>query len=986
MSESAPRFGSSQELDFQDHVRDYLVARQGYARLDMSAIDEPELALSRTELLAYLAATQTDSLARLGEDYGSDAGAEVVKALREALTKRPLWMILRHGLEVRGNELKLFSPLARSREALGTSTWGLNRWAVLPHFRFGATYREIDLVIYLNGLPIVTVELKHEAAGQTWANAVAQYIGRDHGEPIFRLPFLHIAADTTQVKMATDPRAEANFRWLNAEMENRAETDGEYPVEHLYRDVLSPRELTEDLSFFLIHVPAREASPGISSRPAYSIFPRYHQSRMVRKVAEKARAQFTTTGTIGGKYLIDHSAGSGKTLSICWLADRIHGLYDTAIGKKLTDLVFVLTDRRSLDKNIRDEIENFIHLKDVAGIARRSRELVDFLGKRRPIIVTTQQKFAWILETIERDSSLRELRVAFLIDEAHRSQEGKLGLAIRKPFRNSTDAYAEDEVVDEDEGVDEEAIAAAIRRFDRNQLFVAFTATPSPATIQLFGAPFDRYSEDQAIAEGYVVDVAKSIISYSTLYNLRSTAALRDDTLYPKGLIARALQRVAYEDDELIQYKAEVMLRHYEESVRHLIGGRAKAMIVASSRVAGLRYHRILAEKLRERGAPYKTLYAFSDFEYRETPESQAISITEHDLNRLKDGEAIEDRFESDEYRIMVVANKFQTGYSQPLFAAMFLDKTVSGRNAIQTVSRLNRAAPGKDTVLVVDFTNNALDILKAFRSYRSGGAAEPREPEASDCVDLYRELIARAAFAPADVITFEALRSPRGNPRSQSYIQDFRFRFEKRFPALRERRDLVTLMATFVERFGFLSCFFDFSPKIVAAARFAEQLGPQLLRVSTATEFASQISGIRGDRATVHDHGNIDMPDGKGRQGPRRGGGHGSPPPRVTIAELINELRTRFPISEEEALCIREVTEEKLADEVIASEVKANRDNRDFLDTRYKSNLNSDIQLAYTERGRLLELVDPKYIGAGGIFDFMAYTVIDFFLYREAV
>ena len=229
----------------------------------------------------------------------------------------------------------------------------------------------------------------------------------------------------------------------------------------------------------------------------------------------------------------------------------------------------------------------------------------------------------------------------------------------------------------------EEQIAKIIREHDRNQLFVAFTATPAPATVTLFGEPFDTYTEAEAIAEGYIVDVAASIISYKTLYNLHCPVVPKPDEekLYPKGVVAKALQNVAFQDDGLIQYKAEVMLRIFEKDVKPLIGGRAKAMIVATSRVAGLRYFEIIKEKLKERGADYKVLYAFSDFVH---PETNA-AISEHAVNELKDGELIEDRFEGDDYRLMIVANKFQTGFDQPLLAGMFLDKPVVDRNAVQT-------------------------------------------------------------------------------------------------------------------------------------------------------------------------------------------------------------------------------------------------------------------------------------------------------------
>src|SRR5437773_2919787 len=303
--------------------------------------------------------------------------------------------------------------------------------------------------------------------------------------------------------------------------------------------------------------------------------------------------------------------------------------------------------------------------------------------------------------------------------------------------------------VEEQPTDEEEEIARIIREHDRNQIFVAFTATPAPATVTLFGEAFDIYSEAEAIAEGYIVDVAASIISYKTLYNLhcRMVPTLDEEQLYPKGVVAKALKNVAFQDDGLIQYKAEVMLRIFEENVKPLIGGCAKAMIVTSSRVAGLRYFEIIKEKLKERGADYKSLYAFSDFVH---PQTNA-AISEHAVNELKEGEQIEDRFEGEDYRLIVVANKFQTGFDQPLLAGMFLDKPVIDRNAVQTLSRLNRSHEGKDDVAVVDFTNNAHAIMKAFVKYRKGTPFEPGEPDEQQCVTLHKEILAAGVFTQAD-------------------------------------------------------------------------------------------------------------------------------------------------------------------------------------------------------------------------------------------
>jgi len=857
---------------------------------------------------------------------------------------------------------------------VATKLYEKNRITFRPHFYFGETNKEIDFAFFLNGLPIVALELKHEK-NQTVHDAVAQFAKRDHTCKMFRHPFLYLAADTTDVMAATDPCREENFRWHNTGLTNKAHTKGENPVEFLYSEVLSKEHLLEALAFFLVYVPKREAEEDRPERSPFTLVPRYHQSRMVRRVADNALGLFTATSEIGHKYLINHSAGSGKTLSICWLAGRVHSLYRPDTNEKLVDIVFILTDRKSLDKNIKDEVENFSHLRDVIGLARKAEDLPRFLKERKPIIVTTQQKFEWVLKEIEENKERKKLRVAFLIDEAHRSQEGKMGAAIRKPFRDKAeptviDADAEEPPVDE-----EEEIARIIREHDRNQLFVAFTATPAPATVTLFGEAFDVYSEAEAIAEGYIVDVAASIISYKTLYNLHCRVVPKPDEekLYPKGVVAKALKNVAFQDEGLIQYKAEVMLRIFEENVKPLIGGRAKAMIVTSSRVAGLRYFEIIKEKLKERGADYKVLYAFSDFVH---PQTNA-AISEHAINELKEGEQIEDRFEGEDYRLMVVANKFQTGFDQPLLAGMFLDKPVVDRNAVQTVSRLNRSYEGKRDVVVVDFTNNAKAILKAFVKYRKGTPFEPEEPDKEQCVKLYAEILRADVFTPDDARNLVKLIVEKKDAEAQSTVSLLRAKFQSKITDLEKRKALVYLLARFVKSFHFLSCFFTYSTAIREFAVFAEYIGPQLIKQGSVSELMKLIRQTDVVKAAVQFQGEI-RTAGPVKLKPSKGIKSAGPPPKkVSIQDMIAEIRERFNISAEEALYIKEVTEEKTKDPAIRATIRAHQEDHPYLEGPFHGQVNGQIQAAYVERGRYDELTDEKYIDPGAIFDIMAITVI---------
>jgi type I restriction enzyme R subunit len=966
-----PRTKKPPELTFQQHIADFLVRVHGYGVLEGADITDVEHCIAEDQLWAFLKATQADQLQKLVDDYGTDARDEVFRSLHSELARTPLWMILRYGLKVRGLELRLYYPKPRSVESAAVKNHDENRITFRPHFYFGETNEEIDFVFFLNGLPIVVLEVKHEK-NQNVHDAVAQFAARDQSHKIFQHPFLHLAADTSDVMAASDSSRVENFRWHNSGLTNTPQTAGEYPIEFLYREVLSRDHLLEALSFFLLRVPKREAEADKPAKPAFTILPRYHQSRMVRKVAENAISHFATLGNIGRKYLIHHSAGSGKTLSICWLADRLHSMFKPGTNDKLVDVVFILTDRKSLDTNIREDIEKFTHLKDVVGLARKADDLPRFLKERKSIIVTTQQKFAWVLGEIEKNPDLKNLRVAFLIDEAHRSQEGQMGVAIRVPFRKADDPDAED-VADNGKD-DEERIAKIIREHDRNQLFVAFTATPAPGTVTMFGVPFDSYSEAEAIAEGYIVDVAASIISYKTLYNLHCPIVPKpdDEKLYPKGVVAKALQNVAFQDDGLIQYKAEVMLRIFEEDVKPLIDGRAKAMIVATSRVAGLRYFNIIKEKLKERGVGYKVLYAFSDFVHPETNEA----ISEHAVNGLKDGELIEDRFEGDDYRLIVVANKFQTGFDEPLLAGMFLDKPVVDRNAVQTVSRLNRSHDGKKDVVVVDFTNNAASILKAFAKYRKGTPFVPDDPDPALCTRLHAEILAAGLFTQADAADFATLVASGTDAQAQFAINGLRVRFQATFSATDDRKGYVYLLARLVRSFHFLSCFFTYPDEITTFATFAEYVGPQLIKLGSVSELMKQIRRTEVVKAAVEYQGEL---RNTGVVKSHASGNKGAGPPlrKVSVQDMIDEICAKFAITDEEALYIKQVTEEKVADSDIRATVHAHSDDRIYLEGAYRGQINGEIQVSYNDLDRYEELADPKYTDTGGIFDIMAITVI---------
>jgi len=995
------------EKKFQNHIAKFLNKEHKFGYLTQAEITDTEYYFAEDHLYAFLKATQPETLERMEVDYGNDTRDEIFKALREEVERRPLWSIIKTGLTVRGNEFKLYFPKPRSSDSVSNELYDENRITFIPELVIKGAKRP-DFGIFLNGLPIVTIELKHEK-NQNVHDAVQQYVDRDHSDRIFQLPFLQIAADTADVQVATDPSSENNFRWFNTGLTNSPITEGEYPVEFLYREVLSKESLLEALNFYLVYVPKKDATEDEPERPAFTIYPRYHQKRCVEKIADETQSHFTEHGNVGRKFLVNHSAGSGKTLTMCWLADRLHSLYKPGTSDKMVDMIFLITDRKALHKNVKEDMEKFAHLSDIVRFAKRSGDLARFLKNRDQIIVTTQQKFHYILKKIAGESGLEDLRVAFLIDEAHRSQGGKMSGSRDMPFKGSYDVVSESgallvaeptrtylvaeeakrptvsaeihssEQPDAEDAQDredpEDKIAKAIKQHNLNQLYVAFTATPSAATVQLFNRPFDTYSEAEAIAEGYIVDVAQSIISYKTLYNLKCPIVPLPDEekLYPPGVISKALKNVAFQDPELIQYKSEVMLRIFEEEIMPLVGGRSKAMIVTTSRIAGWEYYKIIKKKLEDRGVDYKALYAFTDFI---DPKTNKL-ITEYELNGLTADEQIEGVFDTEPYRLLIVASKFQTGFDQPLLAGMFLDKAVADRSAVQTISRLNRCYTGKDCVVVVDFTNNAKKILKAFNKYRHGSPHDPDEPTPEKCTDLYEEILNLGVFNQEDAPQLIELIKKNDDAASQTMVNELRIRFREAITDSDERKSYVYLLARFTKVFHFLSSFFSYDDKVVEFVAFCEYVGPQLMKSGSVSELMKQVRATIVEKAAVQFEGEFNMPAGLKKPKPSKGGGGGGAIKKVSVQDMIAKLRETYEISDEEALHIREVSEEKISDESIQQTVVAHKTDESFLEDVFKGQINEEIQDAYTIRALYEQLADPKYTDRGAIFDIMAYTVI---------
>jgi len=967
---------SDKEKIFENHIAAYITKKHGYSALSAADCTDTDFHFIAAHLLGFIIETQLTKYEKLQENYGTDADREILESLKSDLQRKPLWVIIRNSLPVRGIAFDLYYPKPRSSNSKTSfDNYSKNIFSVKQQYHFSSdTSQSIDLVLFLNGLPIITIELKHEDEGQNVYDAVEQYNIRPQENQIFTLPFLHIAADTSEVKIATNPFSEHNFIPFNQGLTNKEENQGEYPIEFLYKDVLSKEWVLEYISFFLLYIPANQniTEDGILLiEPERTMFPRFHQLRSNHKLANNISTHFETENTLGAKYLINHSAGSGKTLTISWLTDRLDSLY-SASNHKIFDMVIVLTDRRSLDKNIKDELANFVHLTNKIGLAKDSDKLKYFIRQRKSIVVSTIQKFSYIQEIIQEDEGLKQLRIAFIIDEAHRSQDGKMASNVKAIFTNPEQPDNEELPTDE-----EEIIKEAKKVNISNQVLIAFTATPIQTTVDYFGQPLDEYTEDEAIKEGYILDVANNIISYQTLYHLKSKTIIPDDEMYPAGVVHKALREVAFRDPELIQYKSEVILKYFEDKVKDTLNGTGKAMVVTSSRAAGLLYYEALKEKIAKRNLPFKILFAFSDF-----TDEKGNEIKEETLNELATTHGGKKFNENDDYRIIVVANKFQTGFNQPKLVLMFLDKPVRGVNAVQTLSRLNRKTYGKDTTMVVDFTNSVQNIFDAFRRYRTGSRFQPQEPNPQLLEDRYNEFLSFNIFDEGEIIRYtelikEATTDPAKDADLMALSNDYRNKFRELVTEKEAQKDIVNFLNRYVSDFYFTTLFFQLPKMIIRFALFAEVIADKLFKKGSASSLKDHLKNLLVEKSTVRYRGIITSSTVNEPPPPPRGGTGGgrTEPPRASIPEVMDDLRNVFQITDEEALLINEVIEEVMQDDGIVTLIINNIDNTMFLEA-YRNTLKQRIINYYLDHNWDERLIEGPYVSPGGIIEYIVQAV----------
>jgi type I restriction enzyme R subunit len=707
-----------------------------------------EYCVDLAQLAAFLRATQPKVAEALDLDTDSPTRRKFLARLQGEVSKRGVVDVLRNGLQHGQHHIELFyaTPSPGNEEA--RALFEQNRFTVTRQLRYSRDemQRALDLVLFINGLPVFTFELKNSLTKQTVHDAIEQYKrDRNPHEKLFELGrcIAHFAVDDSEVWFCTHLRGKASWflpfnKGWNDGAGNPPNPQG-LKTDYLWREVLTRESLTDILENYAQLV--EEKDPRTGKKRRRQIFPRYHQLDVVRKLLADAREHGA-----GRRYLIQHSAGSGKSNSIAWLAHQLIGVAKD--GSPVFDSIIVVTDRRILDQQIRDTVKQFAQVSATVGHAEQSEDLRRFIESGKKIIITTLQKFPRILDEIGSEHCGR--RFAIVIDEAHSSQGGRTAAKMHQALAG---------VDDEEDETFEDRLNQLIeaRKLLPNASYFAFTATPKNKTLEIFGSPepqpdgtvkhrpFHSYTMKQAIQEGFILDVLAHYTPVKSYYKL--IKKIEDDPEFDVKKAQKKLRRFVEGHQHAIRLKAEIMVDHFHEQViaKGKIGGQARAMVVTGSIERAIQYFHAFQAYLQERKSPYRAIVAFSgEHEYG------GVKVTEASLNGFPSNQ-IADKIREAPYRFLICADKFQTGYDEPLLHTMYVDKALSGVKAVQTLSRLNRAHPQKHDTFVLDFVNDPETIRKAFEPYyRTTILADETDP--NKLHDLKADLDSYQVYAPEQV------------------------------------------------------------------------------------------------------------------------------------------------------------------------------------------------------------------------------------------
>ena len=777
------------EHAFETAIEVGLLSSGGYHKCQSADYDEA-LALFPADVIGFVKGSQATRWQQLETLLGSRTQATVLEALSKELEIKGALHVLRHGFKCYGKTLRLayFRPNSGMNPE-AAAKYAHNRLTITRQVSFTSVLKRpdgkpkrciIDVTLAVNGLPVVTAELKNPLTGQPASEAIHQYQhDRDERDRLFAFKqraLVHFAVDPDEAWMTTRLKGRETvflpFNRGHVHGAGNPPVPGNWKTHYLWDEVLNADSLLDILQRFM-HLEIKErqiaTDKGVRTvRKETMIFPRYHQLDAVRRLVGHARAHGS-----GHNYLVQHSAGSGKSNSIAWLAHRLASLHD-AHEEKVFHSVVVVTDRRVLDQQLQNTIYQFEHKTGVVEkIDEDTRQLARALSGGTPIIISTIQKFPFIARAharLEADGEDVKLdtagkRFAVIVDEAHSSQSGETAMTLRGMLnRDGIEAAVAAQLSDEeDDELDEATRAAILREAQKrarqpNLSFFAFTATPKFKTKVLFDtpgpsgeSPFHEYSMRQAIEEGFIMDVLANYTTYKRFFGL--IKQVENDPEVSRKQAAKALTRYMELHPVNIEQVVSVIVEHFRLHVMHELGGRAKAMVVTGSRLAAVKYKLAFDRYIKDnRYDGIRSLVAFSGTV--EDPEDPGASYTEVAMNDGLAESELPEAFERDDYRVLLVAEKYQTGFDQPLLQTMYVVKKLAGVQAVQTLSRLNRMAPGKKRTLVLDFVNKEEDIHKAFKPYyESTPIGENAGPEKLS--ELQHKLLAPAIFTPADVDAF---------------------------------------------------------------------------------------------------------------------------------------------------------------------------------------------------------------------------------------
>jgi type I restriction enzyme R subunit len=907
------------ERAFETAIEDHLLAH-GWQRGEPQAFDRKR-ALFPAELLAFVQATQAKAWKAVHDYHGAQAADALLDDLVKAIAANGMLHVLRHGFHCFGKAFKVatFAPASGLNPEL-QAQYAANLLTVTRQVHYSERHENsLDMVLALNGLPLATAELKNQFTGQNVFDAMRQYRqDRDPAETVFafnRRALVHFAVDPDLVFMTTRLEGAATaFLPFNRGRPDGSAGNPPHPAGHrtayLWQDAWARDSWLDIVGRFVQlekltkEVLVRRKGQQVKQKLVKEslIFPRWHQLDAVRSLVAAARAQGP-----GRQYLVQHSAGSGKSNTIAWLAHRLSNLHDEK-DARVFDSVIVITDRRVLDRQLQANVFDFEHKQGVVvKIDQDSTQLAQALAERTPIIVTTLQKFPFVTDEM---AALPQQRYAVIVDEAHSSQSGEQaaelkGLLNDAGLRAKARALAADESAEE-ESADEALLLAMLRRGRQpNISFFAFTATPKHKTLKIFDepgpdgrAPFHRYSMRQAIEEHFIHDVLAHYTTYKAYYKLAQTAG--DDPLVEKRDAAKALARYMRHHPHNIASKVEVMVEHFRQSTRHRIGGRAKAMVVTESRLAAVRYKLAFDEYIANKGYDdIRTLVAFSGTV--QDPDAPGRSWSEAGMNGFGEKE-LPERFATDDYQLLLVAEKYQTGFDEPLLHTMYVDKRLDGVQAVQTLSRLNRRAPGKEDTFVLDFYNEREDIFAAFKPYyERTDAAETTDPQ--KLYELKAKLDGAQVYALSEVneLCRVFFASPDTSEAAHARLSRFVDRAVESYKQLDEQAkdDFAGWVGSFRNLYGFLAQIIPYQDssleRLYTYLRFLQaKLPPRRRSDGFALDGEVQLKFYKLQKIG---EGRIELQLGESEPlaGPNEVGTRRSQSERVQLSSVVDQLNQKF-------------------------------------------------------------------------------------------